>query len=103
MTIANGAQHSIAYIAETTYGTTPSTPSFKPFGNTGTTLGITKDGVESEKLRGDRQVEDFRHGNKSISGDVTAELEYEAFDDILEAVLCGTWNTNVLKAGTTRR
>ncbi len=103
MTIANGAQHSIAYIAESTYGTTPSTPSFKPFANTGTTLGISKDGIESEKLRGDRQVEDFRHGNKSVSGDVSAELEYEAFDDILEAVMCGTWNTNVLKAGTTRR
>ena len=103
MTIANGAQHSLHYIAETTYGTTPSTPGFSPLPHTGTTLAVTKDAVESEKIRGDRQVEDFRHGNKTVGGDITAELEYEAFDDLLEAALCGTWTTDVLKAGTTRR
>ena len=103
MAIANGAQHSLHYIAESTYGTTPSTPTWTPLPHTGTTLALTKDGIESEKLRGDRQVEDFRHGNKSISGDVSAEMEYGAFDDILEAVMCGSWSTNVLKTGTTRR
>ena len=103
MTIANGAQHSLHYVAESTYGTTPSTPAWTPLPHTGTTLALTKDGIESEKLRGDRQVEDFRHGNKSISGDITGELEYAAFDDMLEAALCGSWSTDVLKAGTTRR
>jgi len=103
MTFANGAQHSLHYIAETTYGTTPSTPSFSPIPHTGTSLAVSKDAVESEKLRGDRMVEDFRHGNKTVGGDITCELEYEAFDDLLEAVCCGTWATNVLKAGTTRR
>jgi hypothetical protein len=103
MAIANGAQHSMAYIAETTYGITPTSPTFTPLSNTGTTLGISKDGIESETLRGDRQVEDFRHGNKSIAGDVSSELSYAVFDDILEAVMCGSWSTDVLKAGTTRR
>ena len=103
MAIANGAQHSLHYIAESTYGTTPATPTWTPLPHTGTTLALSKDGIESEKLRGDRQVEDFRHGNKSIGGDVTSEMEYGAFDDILEAVMCGTWATNVLKSGTTRR
>lgn len=103
MTIANGAQHSLHYVAETTYGTTPSTPSFSPLPHTGTTLAVTKDAVESEKIRGDRQVEDFRHGNKTVGGEVSAELEYGAFDDLLEAALCGSWSTDVLKAGTTRR
>ena len=103
MAIANGAQHSLHYIAESTYGTTPSTPTWTPLPHTGTTLALTKDAIESEKLRGDRQIEDFRHGNKSIGGDVTSELEYGAFDDILEAVMCGSWTTNVLKSGTTRR
>lgn len=103
MTFANGAQHSLHYIAETTYGTTPSTPAFSPIPHTGTSLAVSKDAVESEKLRGDRMVEDFRHGNKTVGGDITCELEYEAFDDLLEAVCCGTWATDVLKAGTTRR
>lgn len=103
MTIANGAQHSLHYVAESTYGTTPATPTWTPLPHTGTTLALTKDGIESEKLRGDRQVEDFRHGNKSISGDITGELEYAAFDDMLEAALCGSWTLDELKAGTTRR
>ena len=103
MTIANGAQHSLHYIAESTYGTTPSTPTWTPLPHTGTTLALSKDGIESEKLRGDRQVEDFRHGNKSVGGDVSAEMEYSAFDDIIEAVMCGTWSSDVLKTGTTRR
>jgi hypothetical protein len=103
MTFANGAQHSLHFIAETTYGTTPSTPTFTPIPHTGTTLAVSKDAVESEKLRGDRQIEDFRHGNKTVNGDITCELEYEAFDDLLEAVCCGTWTADVLKTGTTRR
>ena len=103
MAIANGAQHSIHFVSEATYGTTPTTPSFKPFAHTGTSLAMTKDGLESEKLRGDRQVEDFRHGNQSISGDISSELEYGDLDDIIQAVLCGTWAADVLKAGVTRR
>ena len=103
MAIANGAQHSLHYIAESTYGTTPSTPTWTPFPHTAVSLALSKDAIESEKLRGDRQVEDFRHGNKTVGGDVSAELEYGAFDDILEAVMCGTWSANVLKSGSTRR
>ena len=103
MAIANGAQHSLHYIAESTYGTTPSTPTWTPLPHNATTLNLTKDAIESEKLRGDRQIEDFRHGNKQVGGDVTSELEYGALDDIIEAVMCGTWSSDVLKAGTTRR
>lgn len=103
MTIANGAQHSLHYVAESTYGTTPATPAFLPLPHTGTTLAASKDPIESEKIRGDRQVEDFRHGNKTIGGEVSAELEYGAFDDLLEAALCGTWATDELKAGVSRR
>ena len=103
MAIANGAQHSLHYVAETTYGTTPSTPAFSPLPHTGTTLAVTKDAIESETIKGDRQVDDFRHGNKSVSGEISSELEYGAFDDVLEAVLCGTWTTDILKAGVTRR
>lgn len=103
MAIANGAQHEIHYVSENTYGTTPSTPTWTPIPHTGTTMNMSKDAVESEKLRGDRQVEDFRHGNKTIGGDISCELEYEAFDDLLEAVMCGTWDTDELKSGTTRR
>jgi hypothetical protein len=103
MTIATGSRHNMAYVVESTFGTTPSTPVFTPIRHTGTTIGLSKDSIESEELREDRQIANYRHGNKSVSGDINFELSYGSFDDILEAVLCGTWNTDVLKAGTTRR
>lgn len=103
MTIATGSRHNLAYVLETTFGTTPTNPSFTPIRHTGTTLGLSKDSIESEELREDRQVAHYRHGNKSVTGDVNFELSYGGLDDLLQATLCGTWAADVLLAGTTRR
>ena len=103
MTIATGSRHNLSYVLESTFGTTPANPSFTPIRHTGTTLGLSKDSIESEELREDRQVAHYRHGNKSVTGDVNFELSYGGLDALLEATLCGTWATNVLLAGTTRR
>ena len=103
MTIATGSRHDMAYVAESTFGTTPTTPVFVPIRHTGTTLGLSKDAIESEELRQDRQIAHYRHGNKSVSGDVNIELSYGSFDDLLQATLAGSWASDVLLAGTTRR
>lgn len=103
MTIATGSRHNLSYVVESTFGTTPSSPGFAPIRHTGTTLGLSKDAIESEELREDRQVAHFRHGNKSVTGDINFELSYGGLDALLEATLCGTWATNVLISGTTRR
>lgn len=100
---ATGALHSLDYIAEVTYGTTPATPAFSDVRHNGTTLALEKGQFESKESRADRQIAHHRHGVRSVTGDINAELSYGTFDDLLEAVLCGTWATNVLKAGTTRR
>jgi len=108
--IATGSRHDMSYVAESTYGTTPATPTLTPIRHTGTTLALTKDSVESEELRQDRQVVEFRHGNHQIGGDINCELSYGTFDDFLQAALGGTWQTDVpsagkdtLVVGTTRR
>jgi len=101
MTIATGARHDMSYTAEVTFGTTPANPTMKAIRHTGTTLGMTKDAIESEELRQDRQIAHYRHGNKAVSGDINFELSYESFDDLLAAVMCGAWTTDVLKTGTT--
>jgi len=107
---ATGARHSMAYIPEVTYGTTPATPTFDDVRHVSTSLGLSKTTFESTELRDDRQIAHFRHGNKSVSGDIGIELSYGSFDDFLEAVLCGTWATDTpsvgtdqLQVGTTRR
>ena len=101
--IGTGSKHTLHYVLETVYGTTPATPVFTPICITGDTLGMTKDAIEAGCLRADRQIKDLRHGNRQIGGDIPTELEYGTFDDMLEAGLMGTWATNVLKAGIVRR
>lgn len=102
--MADGSRHSLYMIAETVYGTTPATPSLGRVRNTGTTLGTAMDTLESEEIRSDRQTADFRLGQRKVGGGLPVEVAADAqFDLILEALLGGTWTTNVLKAGTTRR
>lgn len=101
--MSDGSRHSMRQIAEATYGVTPATPAFKAIRHTGTTLGLSKDPLESAELRPDRQVADFRMGFRQVGGDLSVELSYGSHDDILEALLGGTWTANVLKAGVVRR
>lgn len=101
--MADGSRHSLRMVAETTYGVTPSDPVFEYVRHTGTTLGLSKEGLQSEELRDDRQISDFRHGARQVGGDITFELSYGSFDPILEALLGGTWTNDVLKAGAIRR
>lgn len=108
--MANGSRHSMRIVAESAYGTTPANPVFDIIRHTGTTLGLSKESLQSEELRDDRQISDFRHGAYQVGGDIKVELSYGSFDKLLEAVLGGTWEvgtpavgTDRLKAGTTRR
>jgi len=98
-----GSQHSAGYIVESTYGTTPATPAFANIRHNSMNLGLTKNVLESEEIRSDRQVVNLRHGTKTVSGEIGFELTYGTFDSLFEAAMGGTWSTNVLKAGTTRR
>lgn len=106
--MSNSAQHLLSIIPEVTYGVTPAvTPAFliKPI--LGTTLGLSKGKIESKTIDPGRQVTDVRHGNRQLGGDINAELAYGVFDDLLEAVMCGTWAAisppQPLVPGVTRR
>jgi len=110
MTVASGSNVEVSYIAEVTAGTTPATPAFTKLPISTESLSLSRDPLESEALRSDRQVSDIINGNKQVGGDITGEVRFGAFDDLLEAALGGTWATDApsvgtdqLKAGVTRR
>ncbi len=89
--MSDSARHNLSYVAEVSYGTTPTTPALKRLRHTACSLAMTKGTLMSEELRQDRQISDFRHGGKQTGGDITGELSYSSYDDLLEAVLGGTW------------
>lgn len=103
MAVAGGSLARLAYIPEVTWGTTPSTPAFQQINPTSHSLGLGKDTFQSETIRSDRQVADFRHGVRESAGEIGFEMRASSFDDLIQAAMMGTWTGDVLKAGTTRR
>lgn len=101
MGIANGSQTRIAYIAESTFGTTPASPVFKTLRATQSTMRANKIVVTSQELRADRNVADVALTGLSASGELSGELSYGSWDDLLEGALMSSWATNVLKNGGT--
>ncbi len=71
--MANGSLHTMAQVAEASYGVTPATPAaFKPIRINSTTLGLSKNTLESGELRSDRNTADLRHGTVQVRGDVVS-------------------------------
>ena len=101
MTFAAGSSHGLRYVAETTKGTTPSTPTMTKLRHEGCSLGVTKDNFQSNEIRDDRQISGLTHGVVSPGGSIDFELSYGEYDTLLEMAAFGEWDANVLKAGTT--
>lgn len=99
-TPASGSQHGLRFVPEITWGNTPANPIMISLRHTSCGLVHGKDAFQSAELRDDRQIAALRLGANKINGPIGFEFSYGEFDPFLEAAMCGTWNTNVLKAGT---
>lgn len=108
--MSDGSAHDLYLVEESAWGVAEATPAFDVIRHVGCTLGMTKNSLQSDEVRKDRQIAGFKLGSRQIGGGIPFELSYGSFDQILEAVLCGTWaadtpalGTDQLKVGTTRR
>lgn len=99
MSFASGSALRVAYVAETAFGVTPATPSFKTLRTTGGGMRTTKATATSAELNPDRNVRDEMLLGLDSAGAYNFELSYGSLDDLLEAALQGAWATNVLKNG----
>ena len=100
---ADGAQVEFGYIVEATYGATPEAPELKQLRFNTDSLDIVKPGLTSGEIRADRRITGLRHGNRQVGGMINAELAFTDFDDMIEAVMMGTWATDQVRMGTTFR
>lgn len=98
----DSSQTRLAYVAETTYGTTPASPSFTNVRMTGEGLTPNINNIQSSEIRPDRNASDQIQVGGSGGGNVDTEMSYGGFmDDWLEGLMMGSWSTNVLKNAST--
>lgn len=101
MAFAESNQVSWRYIAEVTFGTTPGTPTMKEVLRVSGEINGVNDTVVSNSVRSDR----MRQGNflvgQHVEGNLECELAYGQYDDLIEAVLCGTWSSAATITATT--
>lgn len=101
MTILQGSRSGLAYIAEATYGTTPTTPALTYIPYTTHSLNLSKARVQGNDIQPDRMRRVDRHGNRQVGGDIVVDMRKGDYDAFLESVFMNTWSTNTLKIGTT--
>ncbi len=101
MTIATGARSQVAYIAETTFGTTPATPALVRLPFLTWNVNLAKDEYDDMSIQSDRMERYSVTGNRHVSGDIDVNYAPLYYDALLESVMFGAFSTNVLKVGQT--
>lgn len=103
MAFAQGSRSQLTYILESVFGTTPSpSPAMSLLPINTHTISLQKESIESGEIRSDRQVNVFRHGNKSVAGSMEVEFRPIDYDELLEGALFGDFDSaNELRLGTT--
>jgi hypothetical protein len=91
MAVQASVQTTIAYKAETSFGVQPTAPGAQLLRRVSSSLAASKDTFASNEVRSDFQVNDVRHGIRSVRGNIEGELSNVTYDDWLEALLRGTW------------
>jgi hypothetical protein len=102
MPFSQGARTRLSYIAEVTYGTTPSaTPVYAQIPFNTHSLDLQKTRVQSNMITSDRMPSIDRHGQRSVSGDIVVEMRPADYDWLLEGALFGAFSSDILNTGTT--
>lgn len=95
MTIASGIRTQLIYVAESTRGTTPGSPSCTVLRLNSYDINPVKAELRTEEMRTDRMVASLRHGQRSVTGTLNGELMLQNHDDWLEAGLGGAWDGTI--------
>jgi len=90
----------LGYAIESAWKVPPSPLAFKTLRFASESLKIGREKIQSNEIRNDRNVADLIAVGNSAGGATEHEFSYQTFDDILQAVMFGAWNANVLKNGT---
>lgn len=101
--MAEGSRYSSYFIKELESGVTPASGSLKIFRATKSGLDINIGTLQSEELRDDAEVADFRLGTRHVEGTASAEFSVDTFDLLIAAALRSDFVSGVVQGGIKRQ
>lgn len=87
MPSASGVFKTLAYKAETTYGTAAGASGAQYLRRVTSDLGLSKDTYQSQEIRTDQQMQDMRHGVRRVQGTINGELSPGTYAAFMAAAL----------------
>lgn len=87
MTLATGVAKQLRYKVESAYGTAPGATGAQLLRRAESTIDLSKDTYQSNEIRSDYQVSDFRHGVRRVGGNIKGELSPGTYEDFIAAAL----------------
>lgn len=86
-TIATGINNKVAYKKETAWGELPANTGAKYLRRVSADFNLTKETYQSEEMRTDYQVADFRHGVRRAGGSLNGEFSAGSYADFFAAAV----------------
>ena len=100
----DSANKQSAVVAEVTQGTTPAAPGFLLLRDTRVSGGAQRSATRSPERRSDRTMANFYKNLATYGRSIEIPFSRDAATDVLlESALSGTWSTNTLKNGSTKK
>lgn len=87
MTTAAGIAKQLRYKVESAFGTAPGASGAQLLRRVASDLSLNKDTYQSNEIRSDYQVADFRHGVRRVAGSIKGELSPKTYADFFAAAL----------------
>ena len=91
MPTATGINKTVSYKKETNFGVLPSASGGQTIRRVSSAFNLSKETYQSEEIRTDYQLSDFRHGVRSVEGNVSGELSAGTYADFLASALARDW------------
>lgn len=83
---ATGIYKQVAIKRETVYGTVPAASAAQLLRRVKSEINLSKDTYQSNEIRSDFQVADYRHGVRRVKGSLSGELSPKTYSDQLSAM-----------------
>ncbi len=99
--IARGIAKQVRYKKEVTLNTLPGATGANLLRRVTSSLDLQKDTYQSQEIRSDQQIADFRHGINRVAGDINGELSLGGYNDFWAAILRKAWTNSVTTGSQT--